>query len=104
MSNNQHSPLELPRGFGTDKEQLLATASWYAATEVYREGAIYLGRNEQGRPIGINDDRHIFTAAGNRAGKGTSLIIPNLYLWEGSAVIIDPKGENGITRRATWSI
>lgn len=45
-------------------------------------------------PIGVRDDRHILTVAGNRAGKGTCAIVPNLALWLGSAVTLDPKGEN----------
>ncbi|MEM6889971.1 MAG: type IV secretory system conjugative DNA transfer family protein [Pseudomonadota bacterium] len=44
--------------------------------------------------IGISDDRHIATFAQTRAGKGTSLIIPNLCLYPGSVLCIDPKGEN----------
>lgn len=34
--------------------------------------------------------------AGTRSGKGTSVIVPNLAFWCGSAVVIDPKGENAI--------
>lgn len=45
-------------------------------------------------PIGVRDDRHLVTAAGSRAGKGTSAIIPNLCLYPGSVIVIDPKGEN----------
>ena len=52
-----------------------------------------LGRRD-GRLIGWNDDRHVMTIAGSRAGKGVSLIVPNLLLYEGSALVIDPKGEN----------
>lgn len=36
---------------------------------------------------------HFLTIAQNRAGKGTSLIIPNLLNYSGSVVVIDPKGE-----------
>lgn len=43
--------------------------------------------------IGIADDRHMLTVAGSRAGKGVSAIIPNLTLWPGSVLAIDPKGE-----------
>ncbi len=57
------------------------------------ERGLLLGRRA-GRLIGWNDDRHVMTIAGNRAGKGVSLIIPNLLLYEGSALVIDPKGEN----------
>lgn len=84
-SNSTQHQFILPRGIGdgknpTNKGQLLATACWHEADFIYQSGSIYLGRNEKGQPIGINDDRHIFTAAGNRSGKGISLIIPNLYL------------------------
>ena len=33
------------------------------------------------------------TVVGSRAGKGVSLMIPNLLLYEGSVLAIDPKGE-----------
>ncbi len=74
-------------------------ARWLTADEItgkaweHREGGLILGRRE-GRVIGWNDNRHLLTIAGSRAGKGVSLIIPNLVFYEGSAVVIDPKGEN----------
>lgn len=34
------------------------------------------------------------TIAGSRAGKGTSAIVPNLLLYPGSILCVDPKGEN----------
>ena len=36
----------------------------------------------------------MLTIAGSRGGKGSSVIIPNLLEWKGSAVVIDPKGTN----------
>ena len=45
-------------------------------------------------PIGLDDDRHAVTLAGARSGKGLSSIIPNLCLYPGSVVCLDPKGEN----------
>lgn len=51
----------------------------------------------------FSDKGHVFTSAGTRGGKGTNLIIPNLLGaggYEGSWVVIDPKGENAaITAR-----
>jgi type IV secretion system protein VirD4 len=44
--------------------------------------------------IGLKDDRHIVTVAGSRAGKGRSMILPNLALYRGAVVVVDPKGEN----------
>ena len=94
MTNNS-KPFEFPRGErAAGKTQLLATACWRHDLPHYEPGMIWLGRDQAGTALGVNDDRHVFTAAGNRSGKGTSQIIPNLYLWPGSAVIIDPKGEN----------
>lgn len=46
--------------------------------------------------IGLEDSRHMLTIAGSRAGKGATVIIPNLLLWKGSALVIDPKGTNAI--------
>ena len=46
-----------------------------------------------GRAIGCADDRHLMLVAGSRAGKGVSFVIPNLLLYEGSVLAIDPKGE-----------
>lgn len=94
---------DLPRGHvaqvkSTGRERALF-ARWLSADEMtgpvwkYRRDGFLLGRR-QGQEIGWNDDRHLLTVAGSRAGKGVSLIIPNLLLYEGSAVVIDPKGEN----------
>ena len=46
-------------------------------------------------------DRHLLTIAPTRSGKGTTAIIPNLLTYHGSALVIDPKGENAmITAKA----
>lgn len=62
----------------------------------YRPGDMLLGvsRQELGWPIGWKDDRGFLTIAGTRSGKGRSLIIPNLLVYPGSALVIDPKGTN----------
>jgi type IV secretion system protein VirD4 len=46
-----------------------------------------------GRLIGRNDDRHVVTVAGSRAGKSSTVLIPNLLVYPGSAIVLDPKGE-----------
>jgi type IV secretion system protein VirD4 len=93
---------DLPRGHALQpksagRERALF-ARWLTPSEMtgpqwQAEGGLLLGRRD-GRVIGWNDDRHLMTIAGSRAGKGVSLIIPNLLFYEGSAVVIDPKGEN----------
>ena len=45
-------------------------------------------------PLGLRDDRHMVTVAGARSGKGRSVVVPNLCLYPGSVLVIDPKGEN----------
>lgn len=43
--------------------------------------------------IGINDDRHMITVAGSRAGKLTTAIAGVLCEYPGSVIATDPKGE-----------
>ncbi len=45
------------------------------------------------RVLGRDDDRHVVTIAGSRAGKSSTVLIPNLRRYPGSVVVLDPKGE-----------
>jgi type IV secretion system protein VirD4 len=91
--------LELPRGLPTTAGQDRGVfARWLEPDELTgetweAENGLLLGQRG-GRLIGWNDNRHVMTIAGSRAGKGTSLIIPNLLTYDGSAFVLDPKGEN----------
>ena len=58
----------------------------------YGRGKLFLGRLDQ-KMIGIADNRHIVTLAGSGGGKSVCSLIPNLLLYEGSALVLDPKGE-----------
>lgn len=49
---------------------------------------------EQSYPLHYTGDRHLLTVAPTRSGKGVAAIVPNLLTYEGSAIVIDPKGEN----------
>ncbi|ALU42391.1 hypothetical protein AT705_05165 [Pseudoalteromonas rubra] len=98
----------IPPGWGTfqpvsgeDKGRFLSL--WELAT-TYRFvlGGIFLGRPLPEHrlfglfnrvKVGPKDDRHLLTIAGSRGGKGTAAIIPNLLLYPGSVIAIDPKGE-----------
>jgi type IV secretory pathway TraG/TraD family ATPase VirD4 len=78
------------------------------ATERYHpftDGGFWLGRSpfgptgqisQDGNPLGISDSRHVLVVGGTRGGKGTGFIVPNLCLWPGSVVCVDPKGENAM--------
>jgi type IV secretion system protein VirD4 len=78
----------LPRTRWTDADEL-APDDWDYAKN---PAGLFLGYRG-GRLAGWKDDRHALSVAGTRAGKGASLIIPNLLLYPGSVLAIDPKGE-----------
>jgi type IV secretory pathway TraG/TraD family ATPase VirD4 len=83
----------------------LATAQWEDPAAVskrypFTAGKFWLGHAEDGTGLGYRDDRHICLVSGTRGGKGTSIIINNLCLWPGSAVVVDPKGENATVTAA----
>ena len=97
---------DFPRGAGDlSKHQTLGSAKWVAPQNVLkalgrRDGVspVLLGwlPDERGNTqfISHDDDSHMVTVAGSRAGKGVSLIIPNLLSYKGSCVCVDLKGEN----------
>ncbi len=58
----------------------------------WKPGMVLLGRWD-GRLLGRDDDRHVVTIAGSRAGKSSTVLIPNLRRYPGSVVVLDPKGE-----------
>ncbi len=62
----------------------------------WKPGMLMLGTSQHSRgwKVGVRDDRHFITIATSRSGKGRSGIIPNQLTWPGSALVIDPKGQN----------
>ena len=84
----------------------LGTARWMGVEEAATEFRFrmeapspqaWIGQslNPASTPLGYADDRHVCLVSGTRGGKGAGVIIPNLCLWPGSCVVVDPKGENG---------
>ena len=55
-------------------------------------GKILLGHGRE-RLVGLDDNRHLVTIAGSRAGKSATSLMSNLRTWTGSVLAIDPKGE-----------
>lgn len=85
------------------------SAEWASADYLQRHGAIgdsglrlgVIASGDRIEPIHYTGDRHLLTIAPTRSGKGTTTIIPNLLTYRGSALVIDPKGENAmITAKA----
>lgn len=83
----------------------LGTARWLSPDVAVQKfaypGALFSGRvwvgeafDPQANPLGYVDDRHVCLVSGSRGGKGVGVIVPNLSFWPGSAIIVDPKGEN----------
>lgn len=101
---------DLARGVA-GKQGRVVEAEWLDPSELAKPGWQYRNKNNEvagiilgyrnGRGVGSMDNRHILTAAGSRGGKGVSLIVPNLLMYDGSVLAIDPKGELArITARA----
>lgn len=87
------------RGSQSDGKSPVPSAFWQPPEKVetspywrFKKGNIFLGWS-RGVPVGVGDDRHLLTVAGARAGKSSTLLIPNLQLYDGSILVLDPKGE-----------
>jgi len=91
----------MPRGWSPDRQAQGAFARWAQPSEILAPGWLWkpgtanvlLGQYQDSLVCRNDDNRHLITVAGTRAGKGRSLILPNLITWPGSAIVIDPKGE-----------
>jgi len=85
-----------PRGHEAQRREGPPNAEWMPSNDLalhpYKRGKILLGK-DGGKYIGSGDDRHLLTVAGSRAGKSSTCLKPNLYLWPSSVLCIDPKGE-----------
>ena len=102
--------MKFPRGNPDHRppHEPLATTEWMTRRTIigrygYEKGGDYdnpflFGKmtDDEGieHALFYDDDAHIITIGGSRSGKGVSLILPNLLSYPGSAIVIDPKGEN----------
>jgi len=85
---------EVPSTFGSSR---WATPDDLKNKKIFNTDAIRLGmafNGEIDQTISYASDGHLRTVAPTRAGKGTTQIINNLLTYEGSVLVIDPKGEN----------
>ena len=95
---------DVPRGksWAFLRDQTPPQARWMEPEKILGSKALaYDPKNPNGKLllgalgdtlIGIEDNRHILTVAGNRAGKSVT-VIANLFFYDGSIMAIDPKGE-----------
>lgn len=95
---------KFPRGLpdSPERDNITPNSTWLAPERVkahphwqFETGKILLSR-EGDQLIGVEDNRHLMTVAGSRAGKGVSAIVPNLLVYPGSVLVLDPKGDNAV--------
>ena len=88
----------LPRGlpFGRERQNRSERAQWAGLEEIaelkWKPGDIVLGKFN-GERLGFMDDKPMVTVASARSGKSSTVIIPTLLTYPGSALVLDPKGE-----------
>ncbi|KAA8605146.1 hypothetical protein AL036_20555, partial [Salipiger aestuarii] len=86
-----------PRAMWVPPEGLNQTPQWgggFRPETPFEWTAPLVGQDRNGNWLCLDDDRHMLTVAGSRAGKGVSVILPNLATYSGSVLVLDPKGEN----------
>ncbi len=88
----------LPRGlpFGREEQNRSERAEWASVEEIqslkHKPGDILLGKFN-GQRLGYMDDKPMLTVASARSGKSSTVIVPTLLTYPGSALVLDPKGE-----------
>ncbi|MFD1328875.1 type IV secretory system conjugative DNA transfer family protein [Mycoplana ramosa] len=95
---------DIPRGIATRflNQQSVPQARWQDPAQLARSPAVAYDCNRPGARvlvgalgeclIGIEDNRHVLTVAGSRAGKSV-MLVANLMFYRGSVLALDPKGE-----------
>lgn len=73
----------------TDPEDFIRDGSAYP----YEPGMIYLGRDGQGRDVGIRTKKHLITVGETRSGKDQCSILQNLIRHPSNFCVVDPKAE-----------
>jgi type IV secretion system protein VirD4 len=73
----------------------LARNGEVARAKLYKAAphGVVLGKH-RGKLLVFNGDLHAFLAAPTGSGKGVGFVVPNLLHWQGSAMVLDIKGEN----------
>ena len=90
--------------FGTGENARWAGPRSFSESQIFFSGksfvdGLYTGRNllqdnDSIKQIGMKDDSHQVTIAATGAGKSISAVWPNLLLYNGPLLVLDPKGEH----------
>ena len=114
MPRSPHSPAgqalledlmrDIPRGVASRslRQQSVPQARWQQPADILGSPALAYDPDKPGskilmgalgdKLIGIEDNRHVLTVAGSRAGKSVTLV-GNLLFYRGSVLALDPKAE-----------
>jgi type IV secretion system protein VirD4 len=92
------------KSFFSEPPMTFGSAKWADKKELENNGLFekkgfpigYYPDRKNPLPMFYNGDSHLLTVAKNRAGKGTTMIVPTLLNYEGSTLVLDPKGENAM--------
>lgn len=81
------------------KKRLIYGRTKFANSETIRKLGLFAKQGVfigyyHNRPLFDNENMHAMLIAATGTGKGVSTILPNLFLWNGSVIVTDPKGEN----------
>ncbi|MDR6561277.1 MULTISPECIES: type IV secretory system conjugative DNA transfer family protein [unclassified Arcicella] len=75
----------------------LSKANFLPKTTLNQPPSFILGRTiDSNQSIKFEGEGHMITIAKTGSGKGTGVVIPNLFVYSGTSIIFDPKGENFI--------
>jgi type IV secretion system protein VirD4 len=95
---------DIPRGVASRylRQQSVPQARWQLPADILASAALAYDPNKPDgkillgalgdKLIGIEDNRHVLTMAGSRAGKSITLV-DNLLFYNGSVLALDPKAE-----------
>ena len=95
---------DIPRGVANRylRQQSVPQARWQLPADIVGSSALTYDQKHPGgkilmgalgdKLIGIEDNRHVLTVAGSRAGKSVTLV-SNLLFYQGSVLALDPKAE-----------
>jgi type IV secretion system protein VirD4 len=92
-------------GLRTYEKRRCDVFSYNVGDSGYSLPSVYLGRtlfDDTLKPVDVvvTDDAHLLTIGCTGSGKSTTTLWPNLALYRGSILILDPKGEH--TRKTYW--
>lgn len=96
-------PKDFLIGIGTNQnpKPILYTKAGHPESGDLVLGEVVVPTGDKKKPyasdfISLTGEGHILTVASTGSGKGTNVVIPNLFIYKQPVIVLDPKGENFI--------